>query len=181
MTVLNRVLCALLALAVLAAGLLVAAEILAAGLDRGPWIVPYDRWQRTLRTTPWSDLAVRLVSAGMVVVGVVILVLQAWRRRPGALVLAPTAGGAAARLDRRRAEQWLSEHLGRVDGVGSAAVRLDAKVARVRARTTEADPSATERRLRDDLDHQLERLGLESRLRTKLDVHRATPAPTRRR
>lgn len=165
----NRVLCAVLALAALVGSLVLVAEILAAGLDRGPWLVPYDRWGGVARRTPWSDGDVRLASGAMLAAGMAILAVQFARRRPSALPIAPTAGGADARLDRRGAERWLAERARQVAGVTVADARISRKVATVRVHTLERDGRAVEKRVHDELLPQLAGLRLE-RL-PRVDVH----------
>lgn len=95
--VINRALCAVLALALLVAGLVVISEIVLAGLNRGPWLVPHDRWWRWATTTAWSDRGARLLFAGLVLAGLVLLTLEAWRRRSSSLPLAPGPGAWPAR------------------------------------------------------------------------------------
>ncbi len=172
-SVVNRALCAVLALVALAAGLVVAAEILAAGFERGPWLVPYDRWDRVGRTTPWSDADVRLAGVVILLAGLAILAVQLVPRRPAALALSPVRGGAPARLDRRGVERWLSEQAGHVAGVADAEVRVGRSVS-VRARSLDPDTSAVERRLREDTSGQLSALGLEQPRRVKVQVRPRT-------
>jgi hypothetical protein len=62
----TRVLAAVLAVALMAGGLLGVIEIVLAASGRDPWLVPGDRWYRNLRTTPWRD-------DGVVVAGVIVL------------------------------------------------------------------------------------------------------------
>ena len=170
MAVANRVLCTLLALALIVAGVVVAAEILAVAFDRGPWLVPYDRWERAARATPWSDGDVRLASAAMVVAGAGVLAVQLVPRRPSALELVAHSGGAGARLDRHGAERWLGERAGQVEGVVTAEAKITKKVATVRARTLEGDARAVERRVHDAVSEQMAGLRLERAPRLKVEV-----------
>ena len=166
----NRAVCAVLALVAIVAGLVVAAEILAAGVDRGPWLVPYDRWDRWARATSWSDGDIRLGSVAVLLVGAGILLVQFARRRPDALALTSGVGDVAARVDRRGAERWLAERAGEVDGVTAARARIGRKVATVQAGTLERDTVAVARRLEDVLQGRLSQLGLERPLRVKADA-----------
>ena len=176
----NRAVCAVLALVATVAGVLVAAEILAAGVDRGPWLVPYDRWDRWARATSWSDGDVRLASAAMLLAGAAILLVQLVRRRPDALELAAGAGGVGARVDRRGAERWLAERAGEVDGVIAARARIGRKAATVHAGTLERDTGAVARRLQEVLEAHLAQLGLERPLRVKADVRGRAQAGSHR-
>lgn len=166
----NRVLCAALALLLLVGGLVVAAEILLAGVGRGPWLVPYDDWRRWAATTAWSDRSARLVFAGLVLAGLGLLVLELWRRRPAALPLTPGAGGMATDVDRRDVERWLVDRVDRIEGVTQAQAEVGAKVVRVRAGSVGGDVGAIEQRTRDALARDLEGLALARPLQVKVDV-----------
>jgi hypothetical protein len=172
--IVNRVLCTVLALITMVVGLVVAAEIIAAGFERGPWLVPYDRWDRVARTTPWANGDVRMVSAALLAVGVAILAVQIVRRRPSALPLVSGAGGATARLDRRGAERWLAERAREVAGVVDADVGIKRKVATARVRTLGPDTASVERTLHEELGSDLAALALERPLRLKVDVQPRT-------
>ncbi len=172
-SIVNRALCAVLALAALVGGLVVAAEIVVAGFERGPWLIPYDRWDRFARATPWSDADVRLAGAAMLTVGIAILAVQLVRRRPSALALSAASGGTPADLDRRGAEWWLSERAGQVVGVVEAGVSVGRAVVVVRARSLDPDTAAVEGRLRDEVSGGLQALGVDH-LRVKVEVKRRT-------
>ena len=77
----NRVLSLLLGLALLAGGLLVAAEVAAALLDRGELIIPARRWADELRATTFTDT--RVVFGVIAAVGLVLFVAEArpWPKR----------------------------------------------------------------------------------------------------
>ncbi|HTE69402.1 MAG TPA: alkaline shock response membrane anchor protein AmaP, partial [Actinomycetes bacterium] len=77
----NRVLSLLLGLALLAGGLLVAAEVAAALLDRGQLVIPARRWADALRATTFADA--RVVFAVVAAVGLVLFVAEArrWPKR----------------------------------------------------------------------------------------------------
>lgn len=167
----NRVLCAVLALVLVVGGLLVAIEIVVAGLDRNPWLVPHDQWRRWATTTSWSDRDARLLFAGMVVVGLGLLFVELWRRRPSSLPLGPGPGGVASDLDRRGVERWLADRVGRVDGVAQAQANVGAKVVRVRAASVASDTSAVEQGARDMVQRSLEELALARPLRVKVEIH----------
>ncbi len=169
-SIVNRALCAVLALAALVGGLVVAAEIIVAGFERGPWLLPYDRWDRFVRATPWSDADVRLAGAVMLAAGIAILVVQLLRRRPVALALSAAPGGTPADLERRGAERWLRERASQVTGVVDADVRLRRAVAVVRARSLDPDTAAVEGRLRDETSGALEALGVDQPHRVKVQV-----------
>ena len=77
----NRVLSLLLGLALLVGGLLVAAEVAAALLDRGELVIPARRWAEELRATTFADAQV--VFGVVAAVGLVLFVAEArrWPKR----------------------------------------------------------------------------------------------------
>jgi hypothetical protein len=134
----NRVLSLLLGLALLAGGLLVAAEVASVLLDRGELAIPARRWADELRVTTFADAQV--VFGVIAAVGLVLFVAEA-RRWPTRRI--PLAD------DQQRAwwvlRRSLEQQLGRAVTTGTAAtgararvrsrrrrlrVRLDADVAR---------------------------------------------------
>lgn len=167
---LNRVLCALLALLLLVGGLLVAVEILLAGLDRSPWLVPHDQWRDWATTTSWSQREARLLFVGLAVVGLALLLVELWRRRPSSMPLAAGPGGVASDLDRRGIERWLAERVRRVEGVSQAQAEVGARVVRVRAGSVGGDAAAVEQRIREMVRGSLEELALGRTLQAKVDV-----------
>lgn len=125
MRALNRLLTLLLALALIAGGLLAVAEVAAWLLDRGPLLVPAGRWAARLRAARLDDRAVR---AGLAVAGVAalaLLVAEAWpwpRRR----VPLAREGPVAWWLHRRSAERHLARELARATPAAGVRARLRA-------------------------------------------------------
>ena len=172
MRILNRFISALLAVALLAGGLLVAVEIVSAAFGReDPLLLPWDRWYDEAVTTPWSDSDLRLGFAGLVLAGVLLLVLEAARRRPTAVPLAPGETGVSADLDRKGLEAWLGQRLEVVDGISSARTRITKSAATVRAETSGRETG----RLRDELGVEagraLDGLELDRPMPVKVSVH----------
>ncbi len=173
MRVANRVLSAVLALALAVGGLLVAVEIVLGGLDRGPWILPYDRWERTALGTPWSAGNIRLLCLALLVVGVLVLAAQVARRRPETLALAGSGGRSTTSLDRRGVERWLAERVERVEGVAGAQVKVGRKAAVVRATAVgreRGERVEMERKVGDAVRRHLEELALAQPLRADVGV-----------
>jgi hypothetical protein len=134
----NRVLSLLLGLALLAGGLLVAAEVVAALLDRGELAIPARTWADELRATTFGDAGV--VFGVIAAVGLVLFVAEA-RRWPKRRIPLSDDQQRSWWVLRRSLEQ----QLGRVVTTSTAAtgararvrsrrrrlrVRLDADVAR---------------------------------------------------
>jgi hypothetical protein len=117
----NRMLSLLLGLALLAGGLLVAAEVAAALLDRGELVIPARRWADALRATTFADA--RVVFAVVAAVGLVLFVAEA-RRWPKQRVPLADDQQRSWWLLRRSLEQ----HLGRAVTTGTGATGARARV-----------------------------------------------------
>lgn len=154
MRLLNRLLAALLALALLGLALLIVIEVAAHLLNDGPALVPYDTWVERLRTVPWTDTVVRLVAIGAALVGLLLL-LSALTARDRRFVLPTelpdltltTSPRAVARMLRRRAEM--------VSGVSSATAVVGRHRARVEAVVPFRDPDQAEYELNQVLSQAL--------------------------
>lgn len=170
MAALDRVLSAVLAFALLVGGLLVAVEIVVAGLGHGPWLVAHDRWAASARTTPWSDADLRLLLAGLVVVGALLVVVAGARRRPQGLPLAAGGEGVVSSLDRRTVERWLAGRVEGVDGVSSAGVRITNSSTSVEATSRGRDAGAVEPGVQAVADTSLASLNLDRVLRVRVKV-----------
>lgn len=158
MRVANRVLAAVLALGLLVGGLLLAVEIVVAGFDRRPWVVPHDRWYRSARLRSWESAPPRWIFLGLVAAGLALLVTQLIRRRPATLALAP--GAVPADLGRRSLEKALVREASTIDSISGAKVRVsDDTVAVVasssRRQTDDLGPLVTQA-----LDRRLGTMGL---------------------
>jgi hypothetical protein len=171
MRTVTRLVSALLALALLVGGVLAALEIAAAGLGReDDLVVDWRDWRQDLLDTPWEDYVVRVVLAAMVAVGLLLLFLLLARRRPTAVPLSDRVAGSAADLDRGGLERFLAARLDRVDGVGSAGVRIRGGKARVTAVTPSRDTAPVESALRSAADGALGELGLATSLPVRVAV-----------
>jgi uncharacterized protein DUF6286 len=158
MRIVNRVLAAVLALALLVGGLLVAVEIVVAGFDRSPWVLPHDEWYRSARTRSWDAAPPRWIFIGLVVAGLALLLLELARRRPAALPLTPAA--VPADVNRRSLEKALVREANRVDGVAGARARVGAEKADVVAITNRRQEGDLPARVQAALDRRLSALGL---------------------
>lgn len=156
--IVNRALCAVLALALLVGGLIVAVEIVIAGFDRPPWVLPHDEWYRSARTRSWASAPARWIFIGLVVAGLLLLLLQLARRRPAALPLAP--GAVPADVGRRSLEKSLARAAVRVDGVAAARARVDGDRAEVVASSNRRQAGDLQPRVAQVLDRRMAALGL---------------------
>jgi cell division protein FtsL len=167
--IVNRVLAAVLALALLVGGLLAAVEIVVAGFDRRPWVVPHDQWYRSARARSWNSAPPRWIFIGLVVAGLALLLLQLARRRPTTLELTPAA--VPADLGRRSLERALRREASRVDGVAGAKVKVDGAKAEVVATTNRRQTAELQPRVVEALDRRVGSLGLARPPAVRVKVH----------
>ena len=179
MRILNRIVSAVLALVLLVGGVLVALEILFGFLGRErPLVLPWDDWYADARATAWSDPDLRLAFVLMIVAGVLLLLLQAWSRRPVAVAMAGHDGGTSADLDRRGLERWLSARLSKVDGVAGADVKVRKQGAVVDADTAGRETERVRDLLRVEAHNALDELDLASTMPVKVSVRSRRPSPS---
>lgn len=169
MRVANRVLSAVLALMLLVGGLLVAVEIVVAGFDRRPWVIPHDQWYSSARLRPWDSAPPRWIFIGMVAAGLALLVAQLARRRPTALDLTP--GAVPAELGRRSLERALAREASRIDGVAGAKAKIRRDKADVTAVSNRRQTDDIGPRLTQALDRRLGALGLARPPAVRVRVH----------
>ena len=169
MRVANRVAAAVLALGLLVGGLLVAVEIVVAGFDRRPWVLPHDEWYDSARTRAWESAPPRWIFIGLVVAGLLLLLLQLARRRPTTLAMAP--GALPAEVGRRGLERSLAREATRVDGVASARTRIKNERAEVVASSNRRQTGDLPPRVTQALDRRLGALGLARPPAVQVKVH----------
>lgn len=171
MRVVNRIVSALVALALLVGGLLVALEIAAAGIGRSePVVLPWDDWRTSALDTPWEDANLRLLFIVLAVVGLLLLAFQLVRRRPIAIPMQTDTPGAEADLDRHGLERWLTSKVERVAGVAGARVSVTNTSARVRAETPGRETGAVQQGVAAAANSALSELRLARSLPVKVSV-----------
>lgn len=162
MRLVNRLLCALLALAVAGAGLLTAAEVVVARTNwptDPPLVVPYDHWLTALQTHSWSAGIVLGAAIASVVLGL-LLVAASISGRERRIALAATGPDTDASTSRRSVARALRHDAATVDGIGSAGARWRRRSAVVRAQVRLGDPAAIEAAVTDAATHRLTSLEL---------------------
>ncbi|KAB1938984.1 hypothetical protein F8271_17655 [Micromonospora sp. ALFpr18c] len=115
----NRVASLLLAVVLLAGGVLLAAQALLTTLDRP--LLDHDAWYATLSGTRWRDPSVRAVAGAALLLGLFILVAQVRRWTPVRLSADEPDGW---HLHRRCLERRLADAAAAVAGVHRARVRI---------------------------------------------------------
>jgi hypothetical protein len=154
----NRVLAAVLALALLVGGLLVAVEIVVAGFDRRPWVLPHDRWYVSARLRTWDSAPPRWIFIALLAAGLALLLAQVARHRPQTLAL--TSGAVPADIQRRSLEKALVREASRVDGVVGARARVSDDKADVVAMSSRRQTGDLGARVTQALDRRISALGL---------------------
>jgi hypothetical protein len=171
----NRLISILLSLALAAALVLAAIDIALARLDRKeltPW---HDRYN-TLRTTHWDSTGTRVGFGILAAVGLILLFLQLWRRRPVALALDENPQMAPATVRRRHLERALTGDTAHIDGVASSRVKAKRRRVDVDARTNRLNPGDLEERLHSVVSGRISSLGLTEALPVNVDLeHRKAP------
>lgn len=170
MSVINRVLATLLALALFLGGLLATVDIVLVQLQRPPFLVPVSQWAAWFRAQTLGAGTVRAVCAGLVLIGLGLLICALRRGKPGVIPLPGRTEGVTVTASRKELERALSAEAGRVDGVESARARARRRRVTVSARTAMRDPGDLSSRVTDVVTGRLGELGLADRLRPKVSV-----------
>jgi hypothetical protein len=171
MTVVNRILAALLALVLLLGGLLAATEIVLAQLGRPPWLVPHPQWNAWLEQRTVSDGGTRAIMIGLVVVGLLLMLAALRRGKPRHLTLPSTVDGVRVTASRRGIERSLREAGKRVSGVRSVDVSVGRRTVKVRAHTaSRAGSDDVLSQMSDLVSTKLQHLGLADTLRPRVSI-----------
>ena len=175
MTVLNRVVATLLALALLLGGLLAAAEIVLAAIGRPSWLVPHERWSTWLGDQTFSGAVVRLVLVGLVILGLLLLIAALRRGKPGSLPLAARTDGVRVTTSRRGVERSISTAASRADGVRSARAKVGRRTVRVKTSTAVRSPGELQQPVTAAVTERIEELGLTGVLRPRVTLAQESP------
>lgn len=162
---------ALVALALLILGALVAVEIVTQVWRHKPLAIPYDHWYRSAVTNTWATASVRWLSLAVAAGGLLLLVVALVRRPPADIDL---RDGEAVQADVQRSslEKSLTRAAVSVDGVSDASVHVGPKSARVTARTTNHDPGDLDARVVAAVGARLGTVGLADELPVDVAVKR---------
>jgi Ni/Fe-hydrogenase subunit HybB-like protein len=140
MRVLNRPLAFILAVALIAGCVIVIAEVIGHAAGRSPLLVHWTTWYQWAHKTQWDAGVVRVWSAVLIVIGLLILAVELKPARVTRLPLRSGDDATDTAVTRRSLAGMLRAAATTVDGISSATV----KVRRRRARVTAA--SAARRR-----------------------------------
>ena len=170
----QRVLAALLALALFLGGLLGAIEIVLAQLGQPQWLIPHSRWSAWLREQTWDAGVVRVVLVGLALLGLLLVIVALRRGKPRALTLPPREGrtpaGVNLTVNRRGVESSLSATARRTGAVSAASTTLG----RRSAKTTVVTAARSTGDLRGDVasavGSRLAEFGLADKVRPRVTI-----------
>ncbi len=172
MAVFDRLAAVLLGLFLFVLGILVPAEIVhSAVLTRsGELILPWQTLTRFFTGHDWSTSPVLALSTVTALLGLLLLLVELKRRRPGLLTLTTDDVNLTAGTTRRSVQRALAARAADVDGISGASAKVGRGRASVTATTGQRDPGDLQARLTDQLTGWLDDLGLvkSPRLRVRL-------------
>jgi hypothetical protein len=142
MRLFNRLLAALLSLALIVAGVLVVVEVVAERLGGGPAVVDWPHVYDWARRTPWQQGSVRVASILLVILGVLLLAAELKRSRPSRLAVRSSTTDAA--YTRRGVAATIRSAVSDVDGINSASVSVSRRKVKVAATTAGLQPFTAE-------------------------------------
>lgn len=172
-TITNRVLSALLALLLVVGGLLVAVEIVLAQLGRQALLIPSSAWASWLGGQTWDTFTVRLVLAGLVVVGLLLLILALRPGKPRRLALPATGSNLHVSIARRALQQNLADTAARASGVASASAKAGRRTVTVTATTANPNNTEVQKAAQAMVNQRLDQLGLARQLHSRVRIERS--------
>jgi Family of unknown function (DUF6286) len=153
MRLINRVLAALLALALIVIGALIVIEVVTHWFSNTPAIVHWHKAYAWAARTPWKQGSVRVTCIILAVLGLILLIAELRPAKVSRLAADPAQAGADgidAAYTRRGAAAAIHAAVSDVDGVRSASVTIKRRRVRVQA-TTSARDNATAQTLKDPI------------------------------
>jgi Family of unknown function (DUF6286) len=124
MRLVNRPLAIILAAALLAASVVIIAEVIGFAAHRSPLLVHWTTWYHWARGTRWDAFVVRVWSAILIAVGALVLILEFKPRRITRLSLRSGHDATDAAVTRRGLAGTLRAAATGIDGISSATVKV---------------------------------------------------------
>lgn len=173
MAVLNRLIWALLGLAVAAAGVILVAETITAAIRQSPLLVDRELIGSTLENMSWTDAAVDIAIAALIVLGLLLLLLGLAPRPPDTLPL-QAGQGREAEIERKPLAGLLATRAQADREVLHAKAKVSQRAASVSAKAVPgADVRAVRERLTTMVSETLKPLQLAKPVRPKVSVSRS--------
>jgi hypothetical protein len=174
MALFDRLAALLLALVLLGLAVLAPAEIVHTALLNNPGylILPWQTLTRFLAGHGWSTAPILTISGITAGVGLVLLLAESTRRRPGLLTLSTQDPNLTAGITRRSLQRALAACAEELDGISAASAKVRRGRASIAATTGLRDAGDLRQRLADQLAGWLDGLGLVKapRLRIRLNT-----------
>lgn len=165
----NRLLAAVLALALILGGLLAAVEIVLARLGQPYWFIPRQQWGNWLTRQTWDASLVKLILAAMALMGLLLLLTALRQGRPRVLPVASDAPGVRVDILRRGAERAVVAAARRTNGVRTASASIGRRKATVKTKTSSRSTGDVQQEALSAVTARLGDLGL-ARLRPRVKV-----------
>ena len=149
----NRVLAALLSLALIAAGVLLIIEVIADRVSHRPSVVDWHPAYDWAKRTTWNAGSIRVACAVLILLGLVLLIAELKPARVSRLAADPAQAGAAGidtAYTRRGLAAAIRSAVTGVDGVRNASVKVKRRKVTIAA-TAAAQDKAAARSLRDPI------------------------------
>jgi len=137
----NRVLAAVLSVALIAAGALLIIEVIAARLGSAPVLIPWPDAYVWGNDTTWDETVIRVSCITMSVVGAVLLILELKRPRVRRLAVAGEPEGVDIAYTRTGVARAVQGAATGVDGIRSASVRVARRSVRLTALSASTETS----------------------------------------
>jgi hypothetical protein len=147
MRLLNRVLAALLSLALIVAGVLLIIEVIAYHVTNRPAIVPWQRAYSWAHRTTWNAGSIRVTCVLLILAGFVLLIAELKRPRVSRLAADPAQAGVAGvdtAYTRRGIAAAVRTAVVGVDGIRGTAVKVKRRKVRVTASAAARDKAAAQ-------------------------------------
>jgi len=133
MRLVNRPLALVLAAALVAASIVIIAEVIGFAVHRSPLLVHWTTWYHWAGRTLWDAFVVRVWSAVLIVIGALILILELKPSRVTRLPLRSGDDATDAAVTRRGLAGMLRAAATGIDGISSATVKVRRRRAHVTA------------------------------------------------
>jgi len=173
MRLVNRPLAFIVAAALIAASVMIIAEVIGFAAHRSPLLVHWTTWYHWARTTRWDAFVIRVWSAILIVIGALILILELKPPRARRLPLRSGDDATDAAVTRRGLAGMLRAAASGVDGISSASVKVRRRHAHVTAASAARGrhaASALTEPVTQALRSRLDSLALRHRPRLKVRV-----------
>lgn len=167
----RRVVSAAVALTLLALSVITLVEVIAAALDRPPWLIDEGIVRDDLAARPWDDPGVILLSSALLVVGLSLLAVSLARGRARSVALDSGDDGASLSVRRRSLERYLAGVAAAQPGVRTATATVKRGTLKVRAEATPLDAPLARERVQQAIAERLLSLGTQPALTTSVSVH----------